>query len=76
MELTKNNISTIAVFTYSLLAPCFALWGLNIDQGTFTSFFIGVAGLILAIYSSKNPNTIKALGNQTQQKETQDNDCA
>ena len=39
-------------------------------------FAIGVAGLILAIYSSKNPNTIKALGNQTQQKETQDNDCA
>ena len=75
MELTKNNISTIAVFAYMLVSPCFAIWGINIDQGTFTSFIVGLIGLIIAIYSSKNPNTIKSLGNAVAQEPKED-DCA
>ena len=38
MELTQNNISTIAVYAYMVVSPILAGYGLTIDQGTFTQF--------------------------------------
>lgn len=75
MELTQNNISTIAVYAYMVVSPILAGYGLTIDQGTFTSLVVGIIGLIIAIWSSKNPNTIKTLGNAVDQKVSED-DCA
>ena len=64
MEYNTNNISTIAVFIYMLISPILVQYGYNINQETFVAAFVAIFGLILAIWSSRNPNTIAALGNQ------------
>ena len=63
MEYNTNNISTIAVFIYMLISPILVQYGYNIQQETFVGAFVAIFGLILAIWSSRNPNTIQALGN-------------
>jgi hypothetical protein len=64
MEYNTNNISTIAVFIYMLISPILVQYGYNIQQEVFVGAFVGIFGLLLAIWSSRNPNTIAALGNQ------------
>lgn len=66
MELTKNNISTISVFIYMMVSPLLIRYGILIDDGTFTTLISGVIGLFLATWSSKNPNNMKVLGNDTE----------
>ena len=68
MEYTTNNISTIAVFIYMLISPILVQYGYNIDQTVFVGAFVGIFGLILAIWSSRNPNTIAVLGNQPEEE--------
>jgi hypothetical protein len=63
MEYDKNNLSTIFVFVYMLIAPLLVKYGYEINQEVFVSAMVAIVGLIGAIYSAKNPNTIPALGN-------------
>ena len=63
MDYTKENLSTIAVFIYMLISPLLTKCGIDINQTSFTTIMIGLSGLILAIYSAKNPNNLKKLGN-------------
>ena len=56
----KENLSTIAVCLFTILAPYISAY---ITQETFITLFVAIIGLILAIYSAKNPNTFKSLGN-------------
>lgn len=61
MELTQNNISTIVVFIYMLLSPFLLKYG--IEQDLFTTTVTGIIGIIIAIWSARNPNTLSAFNN-------------
>ena len=74
MELIKkmetNNISTIATFAAIILTTILAYFGYTVDQAQATTVIMGVITLIIAIWSSKNPNTLEWLGNgKTEQPE-------
>ena len=58
-----NNISTIATFIAICLTTILAYFGYTVDQAQATTVIMGVITLIIAIWSSKNPNTLKCLGN-------------
>ena len=63
MDFDKNNLSTIFVFIYMLISPILVKYGYEINQELFVSAMVAIVGLIGAIYSAKNPNTIGVLGN-------------
>ncbi len=52
----ENNISTILVAIYAVLAPYIA-------QYMSQEVFIAICGLILVIWSAYNPNTMKIFNN-------------
>ena len=58
-----NNISTIATFAAICLTTILAYFGYTVDQAQATTVIMGVITLIIAIWSSKNPNTLSFLGN-------------
>ena len=58
-----NNISTIATFAAICLTTILAYFGYTVDQAQATTVIMGVITLIIAIWSSKNPNTLEVLGN-------------
>lgn len=58
-----NNISTIATFIAICLTGILAYFGYEVDQAQLATVVMSVITLIIAIWSSKNPNTIKWLGN-------------
>ena len=58
-----NNISTIATFAAICLTTILAYFGYTVDQAQATTVIMGVITLIIAIWSSRNPNTISWLGN-------------
>ena len=78
----KENISTIAVWVYMIISPILVKYGIDIDQATFTAFFVALFGIILAIWSSRNPNDLEVLGNGatpevgSTEPEYMDDDCA
>lgn len=55
-----NNLSTIAVWVWVIVSPYIADY---FTQDQFVTLFVAIIGLILAVYSSYNPNTFKFLGN-------------
>ena len=63
MEYSTNNISTIATFIAIAITALLAYFGYTVDQAQLATVLMSVITLIIAIWSSKNPNTIKALGN-------------
>ena len=72
MDYDKNNLSTIFVFIYMLIAPILIKYGYEIKQEVFVSAMVAIVGLIGAIYSAKNPNKIGALGNAPEPIEVED----
>ena len=58
-----NNISTIATFIAICLTTILAYFGYTVDQAQATTVIMGVITLIIAIWSSRNPNTLSILGN-------------
>lgn len=58
-----NNISTIATFAAIILTVILTQFGYTVDQTQATSAIMGVITLIIAIWSSRNPNTLGILGN-------------
>jgi uncharacterized ion transporter superfamily protein YfcC len=75
MELDKNNLSTIFVFVYMLIAPILVKYGYDINQEIFVSAMVAIVGLIGATYSAMNPNKMKCLGNAPESDEnTRDSD--
>lgn len=59
----KENLSTIFVFIYMLIAPILVNYGYEINQEIFVSAMVAIVGLLSAIYSAKNPNTFQVFGN-------------
>lgn len=74
IEITENNISTIAVFLYSIIGPSF-LVAYGIDENVFTTLFVIIVGLILNFWSSSRPNTIRFLGNEPDEEVGADSDA-
>ena len=67
-----NNISTIATFAAICLTTILAYFGYTVDQAQATTVIMGVITLVIAIWSSKNPNTLKCLGNAKQPIESEE----
>ena len=58
-----NNISTIATFTAICITGILAYFGYTVEQAQLTTIIASIITLIIAIWSSKNPNTLKCFGN-------------
>jgi hypothetical protein len=58
-----NNISTIATFAAICLTTILAYFGYAVDQAQLATVLMSVITLIIAIWSSRNPNTLAVLGN-------------
>ena len=76
MDPTVNNISTIATFLAICITGILAYFGYTVDQAQLATVIMSVITLIIAIWSSKNPNTIAALGNAPQEEEDDGSDGA
>ena len=59
-----NNISTIATFAAICITGILAYFGYTVDQAQLATVLMSVITLIIAIWSSKNPNTLAVFGNQ------------
>jgi len=59
----EGNISTIATWLGILIAPIVVNYGIDIDQATLTTFIYTTILIIIAVWSSYNPNTFKFLKN-------------
>ena len=62
--LTKENISTIATWTAILITMILSYFGITYDYNALIPVTSGIITLIIAIWSSKNPNNLAILGNQ------------
>ena len=69
-----NNISTIATFAAIILTTILAYFGYTVDQAQATTVIMGVITLIIAIWSSRNPNTLEWLGNAPKPIEVEEED--
>lgn len=58
-----NNISTIATFLAICITGILAYFGYTVDQAQLATVLMSVITLVIAIWSSKNPNTLGVLGN-------------
>lgn len=67
MDLNTANISTIATFLAICITGILAYFGYTVDQAQLSTVIMSVITLIIAIWSSKNPNTLKVLGNAPEQ---------
>ena len=65
-----NNISTYATWLAIILSALFNYWGIEIGQAELTLFATGLITIIIAIWSSRNPNDIGWLGNSKPQPQT------
>lgn len=62
-QMETNNLSTIATFIAICITGILAYFGYNVDQGQLATVVMSVITLIIAVWSSKNPNTLAVLGN-------------
>ena len=58
-----NNISTIATFMAIVITGILAYFGYTVDQAQLATVLMSVITLIIAVWSSKNPNTMAIFGN-------------
>lgn len=65
MEYNTGNISTIATWVAIIIMPHLIKYGISIDQTTLITFLTSFITILIAIWSSCNPNTFKFLGNNT-----------
>ena len=61
-----NNISTIATFAAIIITTILAYFGYTVDQAQLATVLMSIITLVIAIWSSKNPNTLELLGNKPQ----------
>ena len=63
MDNLEGNISTLATWLGILIAPIVSNYGIDLDQATLTTFIYSLIMIIIAVWSSYNPNTFKFLKN-------------
>ncbi len=69
MDYNTGNISTIATYAAIIIGPFLVKYGVEVDQSTLITFLTALITIIIAVWSSKNPNTFKFLGNQPDDEE-------
>lgn len=57
----QGNLSTIILFIYILISPY--IESLGITQSMFAEVCFAIIGLIIAVWSAYNPNTLEIFGN-------------
>lgn len=57
----QGNLSTIILFLYIILSPY--IESLGITQSMFAEVSFAIIGLVIAIWSAYNPNSLKIFGN-------------
>lgn len=62
--LEKQNISTIATWTAIAITMILAYFGYTVDQAQLSTVIMSIITLVIAVYSSKHPNDLSALGNK------------
>ena len=67
-----NNLSTIATFLAICITGILAYFGYTVDQAQLATVLMSVITLIIAVWSSKNPNTLAILGNAPTPVETEE----
>ena len=67
-----NNLSTIATFLAICITGILAYFGYTVDQAQLATVLMSVITLIIAIWSSKNPNTLAILVNAPTPVETEE----
>ena len=63
MELNTANISTIATWIAIAITGILAYFGIELDLNALIPLIAAIITFIIAVWSSKNPNQIGALGN-------------
>ena len=61
-----GNISTIATWISILIYPLIVQYGIEVDQETITTLTYTLIVIIIAIWSSANPNSFNFLKNNVQ----------
>lgn len=61
--LEKQNISTIATWTAIAITMLLAYFGYTVDQAQLSTVIMSIITLCIAVWSSKHPNDLAALGN-------------
>ena len=64
-KMQENNISTYATWIAIAITGILSYFGIQYDYNALIPVIAGIITLIIAIWSSKNPNNIKWLGNET-----------
>ena len=59
-----NNISTIATFIAICITGIVGYFGYSVDQAQLATGLMSIITLIIAVWSSHNPNTLKCFGNE------------
>lgn len=67
-----NNISTIATFAAIVITGIVGYFGYTVDQAQLATLLMTVITFIIAVWSSKNPNTLEILGNNEPTEPTYD----
>ena len=67
-----NNISTIATFAAICITTILAYFGYTVDQAQLATVLMSIITLVIAVWSSKNPNTLKCLGNAPAEIDTEE----
>ena len=62
-QMNIGNISTIANWISILLYPLVLKYGIDIDQAILTTFIYNLIVIIIAVWSSYNPNNFNFLKN-------------
>lgn len=61
----KGNVSTILTWVWVIVAPYLADY---FTQESFVTLGVAIVGIVLAVWSSCNPNSFKWLGNGSEKK--------
>lgn len=67
-----GNISTIATWLAIAITALLSYFGIEYDYNALIPVVTGIITLIIAIWSSKNPNTFEWLGNAPTPVETEE----
>ena len=59
----SNNISTIATFASICITAVLAYFGYTVDEAQLATVLMSLITLVIAVWSSRNPNTLACLGN-------------
>lgn len=61
----KGNVSTILTWVWVIVAPYLADY---FTQESFVTLGVAIVGIVIAVWSSCNPNSFKWLGNDNERK--------